>query len=181
MPLTEWWTISGSPPSRGRDLVSAELIVRSSIDRDSAALLDRIATVRPRLLAIARSMNAPEPEDLVQSTIEIAIRRSVQLRDPDKLWPWLVAIQTREQFRWSRRLRVIALHGDSAPKTVELETFTDLRDALASLPPRIRASVVLHHMADLSVADTARALGTSENTVKSQLRVGLGRLREALE
>jgi RNA polymerase sigma factor (sigma-70 family) len=161
-------------------VVSAELIVRSSIARDSAALLDRIATVRPRLLAIARSMNAPEPEDLVQSTMEIAIRRSAQLRDPDKLWPWLVAIQTRELFRWGRRLRLIVVHRESGPGTVELETFTDLREALAALPPRIRASVVLHHMADLSVADTARAMGTSENTVKSQLRVGLSRLKEAL-
>jgi RNA polymerase sigma factor (sigma-70 family) len=126
-------------------------------------------------------MNAPEPEDLVQSTMEIAIRRCAQLRDQDKLWPWLVAIQTLELFRWTRRLRLIVVHAPTAPGTVELETFTDLRDALAGLPPRIRASVVLHHMADLSVADTARALGTSENTVKSQLRVGLGRLREALE
>lgn len=161
-------------------MVSAELIVRASIDRDSAALLDRIATVRPRLLAIARSMNAAEPEDLVQSTIEIAIRRSGQLRDPDKLWPWLVAIQTRELFRWTRRLRVMVLHQESGPGIVELEAFTDLRDALAALPPRIRASVVLHHMADLSVAETARLLGTSENTVKSQLRVGLSRLKESL-
>lgn len=35
-------------------------------------------------------------------------------------------------------------------------------------------------MTGLSVAETAVALGTSENTVKSQLRVGLSRLRGLL-
>ena len=40
--------------------------------------------------------------------------------------------------------------------------------ALASLTPRRRACVVLRYYHDLSVADTARALGCSEGTVKSQ-------------
>jgi DNA-directed RNA polymerase specialized sigma24 family protein len=46
---------------------------------------------------------------------------------------------------------------------------------------RLRNLVIaLHHLAGLSVAETARALGVSENTVKSQLKTGLGRLREEL-
>jgi RNA polymerase sigma factor (sigma-70 family) len=55
-----------------------------------------------------------------------------------------------------------------------------VRDALRRLSPRVRAAVVLHHMVGLSVRETAAALGTSENTVKSQLKAGLQRLREAL-
>ena len=45
----------------------------------------------------------------------------------------------------------------------------------------MRAAVVLHHMVGLPVRDAASALGVSENTVKTQLRTGLARLREALE
>jgi len=44
----------------------------------------------------------------------------------------------------------------------------------------MRAAIALHHLSGLSVAETARALGVSENTVKSQLKTGLGRLREEL-
>ena len=55
-----------------------------------------------------------------------------------------------------------------------------VRRALSSLPRRMRAAVVLHHMAGLSVTETAAALGVSENTVKSQLKTGLARLRGAL-
>jgi RNA polymerase sigma factor (sigma-70 family) len=55
-----------------------------------------------------------------------------------------------------------------------------IRDALRGLPPRMRAAIVLHHMAGLTVPQVARALDRSENTIRSQLRVGLQRLREAL-
>jgi DNA-directed RNA polymerase specialized sigma24 family protein len=39
---------------------------------------------------------------------------------------------------------------------------------------------VLHYLADLSVAEVARAMGISENTTKGHLKAGLGRLREEL-
>jgi DNA-directed RNA polymerase specialized sigma24 family protein len=39
---------------------------------------------------------------------------------------------------------------------------------------------VLRYYADLSVEAVAEALGTSPNTVKTQLRVGLDRLRTAI-
>jgi len=52
--------------------------------------------------------------------------------------------------------------------------------ALAELPPRMRAAVVLRHIHDASVAETAEALGCSEGTVKSQTARGLAHLRTAL-
>jgi RNA polymerase sigma-70 factor (sigma-E family) len=55
-----------------------------------------------------------------------------------------------------------------------------LMQALAQLPPRQRAVVVLRFYDDLSVADTARALGCTEGTVKSQTSDGLGALRRLL-
>ncbi len=53
-------------------------------------------------------------------------------------------------------------------------------DALAGLPPRRRACVVLRFHLDLSVAETARVLGCTEGTVKSQTSAALHHLRESL-
>jgi RNA polymerase sigma-70 factor (sigma-E family) len=54
---------------------------------------------------------------------------------------------------------------------------TALVDALRDLAPRQRACVVLRYFEDLTVADTARLLGCSEGTVKSQTARALASLR----
>jgi RNA polymerase sigma-70 factor (sigma-E family) len=56
-----------------------------------------------------------------------------------------------------------------------------LLHALAQLPPRRRACVVLRYFDDLSVAETAAALGCVEGTVKSQTARGIDELRSILE
>ena len=52
--------------------------------------------------------------------------------------------------------------------------------ALADLPPRQRATVVLRHYWGLSVEETATDLGVSAGTVKSQTSHALRRLEQAL-
>ncbi|MFD5828377.1 SigE family RNA polymerase sigma factor [Lentzea sp. NPDC060358] len=52
--------------------------------------------------------------------------------------------------------------------------------ALAQLPEKMRAVLVLRFFDDLSEADTARALGCGVGTVKSQTSRGLARLRELM-
>jgi RNA polymerase sigma factor (sigma-70 family) len=58
----------------------------------------------------------------------------------------------------------------------------DLRDALvralAELPPRQRAVLVLRYWEELTEAETAAMLGCSEGTVKAAASRGLRRLRE---
>jgi RNA polymerase sigma-70 factor (sigma-E family) len=56
-----------------------------------------------------------------------------------------------------------------------------LRQTLTELAPRQRAVVVLRHFLEYDVASTARILGCSEGTVKSQNAKALARLRELLD
>src|SRR5262245_54839672 len=56
-----------------------------------------------------------------------------------------------------------------------------IMQALADLPPRQRACVVLRYYEDLSVEEVARTLRCREGTVKSQTARGLVTLRSAFE
>jgi RNA polymerase sigma factor (sigma-70 family) len=96
-----------------------------------------------------------------------------------------LAIEAHEAFRVGRRLRraltldagVTQIASDGAPN----DELLSLREAVHRLPERIRAAVVLHYMAGLTVEETAGAMGVSQNTVKTQLRIGLDKLREVLD
>ena len=52
--------------------------------------------------------------------------------------------------------------------------------ALAQLPPRQRAVVVLRYYEDLTEAQTASVLGCAVGTVKSQGAAALGKLRDLM-
>jgi RNA polymerase sigma factor (sigma-70 family) len=154
------------------------------VARDAVA--DALAAHGPVLLATARviTLDLDEAQDLVQTTFEIALRQRDSLRDPAALRAWLLRVEVREAFRLVRRLRrLVSLDGrvaELATPVPDLAQRADVRAGLDRLPPRIRAAIALHHMAGLSVAETAVAMGTSENTVRSQLKTGLARLREDL-
>ncbi|GAA3597140.1 SigE family RNA polymerase sigma factor [Kineosporia mesophila] len=55
-----------------------------------------------------------------------------------------------------------------------------VRVALATLPARMRAVVILRYWLDLSVEDSARMLGCTQGTVKSQAAKGTAKLRDLL-
>ena len=67
-----------------------------------------------------------------------------------------------------------------APPAGSTEDRIVLLTALAKVPPRQRAALVLRYWEDLSVEDTAQALRCSPGTVKSQAARGLDALRGLL-
>jgi DNA-directed RNA polymerase specialized sigma24 family protein len=77
------------------------------------------------------------------------------------------------ELRHRVRVPALVVHHD---RPVQL----DLQRALARLPLRKRACVVLRYFADLTEEETAAALGVSVGTVKSQTHKALAQLREDL-
>ena len=145
-----------------------------------------LAVQMPVLLASARLALSNEAEawDAVQSTVEAALKNAESLREPAALRYWLLAIQSRQILRMRRRARRalsldIAQLGFPSSPGPSLDGLA-VRDALALLPLRIRTAVVLHYMVGQTIAEVAGSMGVSENTVKSQVRVGAAKLREIL-
>ncbi len=69
--------------------------------------------------------------------------------------------------------------GERVANQPDVATAVTLRAAVAALPPRQRAAVVCRYFADLSVAETARALGCREGTVKALTHQALAALRRS--
>jgi RNA polymerase sigma-70 factor (sigma-E family) len=84
--------------------------------------------------------------------------------------------------RWRREQSVAELPEQPDPRPwPEAANGDMIRAALAELPRRMRAAVVLRHWLDLSVEETADLLHCSEGTVKSQTAKAISRLRGLLD
>jgi RNA polymerase sigma-70 factor (sigma-E family) len=168
-------------PSRTRSMRRSD---RAREDQFRAYVLQS----RGRLLRTATllaSGNAHQAEDLVQTVL---LRMYVS-------WP-RIRSDTRDAY--ARKMLVNAHlderrrpyarhelnHAEVPDVAVEAapppDTDAAVFRALAELPPRMRAAVILRHLHDASVAETADALGCSEGTVKSQTARGLAQLRATL-
>ncbi|OLF05931.1 RNA polymerase subunit sigma-24 [Actinophytocola xinjiangensis] len=116
-------------------------------------------------------------EDLVQTSLAKwwAARRRVT-GDPE---PYVRRIMVNEfASGWRRRWR--GERPTAEPPDTHgpaIEPHTDLWAALANLPRRQRAVIVLRFFDDLTEADTAKTLGVSVGTVKSQTARALATLR----
>jgi len=161
-----------------------EAVIRQS---DAPSLGDLLAEHGRQLHAVAYLIlrDRSEAEDVVAETLITAHEKGHRLRHDTALRAWLLRVATNHALGLRRRQRRI-VHLRVLPETPLRDPTGLAADrivlsaALAELPPRMRAAIVLRYYADLSVEGVADALGTSTNTVKSQLRVGLGRLRASI-
>jgi len=121
-------------------------------------------------------------EDLVQTALASCWPRWSSISSPDA---YVRRAILRAFLSWRRRgssgeRPVSVVPEASAPDAVEpAEVRTAVRSALGALAPRERAAVVLRYYADLSVAETAAALGVSEGAVKRYASDGLAALRSS--
>jgi RNA polymerase sigma-70 factor (sigma-E family) len=130
--------------------------------------------------------SAAEAEDILQSALERAYSNWHRLhRDADPE-PYVRRIIVNLAISRARRraiLRLIPVHSppDMPAPRGDVELRHVLFDALRALPPRQRAVMVLRYWEDMTEAQTARILGCSVGTVKSQASKALARLRVLLD
>src|SRR4051794_19227612 len=161
-------------------------------DRDSE-FVDFVTAQRTALVRMARLLTAGDDaaaEDLVQTTLTRLYVHWPRVRRAGNPVGYARTSLTHafvdERRRaYSRRETPTDQLSEQLGETAAHEDDRDLAHtvlaALGTLAPRQRAVVVLRHFLDLDVAETARVLGCTTGTVKSQNAKALDRLRSVLE
>lgn len=158
-------------------------------DRGEVLDLDALYSASYRRLVIqmyAICGDRADAEDAVQEAFITALRKRRTLRSVQNPEAWIRTVALRRLHRGWRHNAVVRRHqaatspdtatgaGEVGPDHVALVA------ALALLDRGQREVVVLHHLADLSVAEIAEQLEIPIGTVKSRLGRGRHRLGELL-
>ncbi|WP_371671633.1 SigE family RNA polymerase sigma factor [Streptomyces sp. NBC_00289] len=128
--------------------------------------------------------DAHHAEDLTQTALAKAYRswRRVSRSDnPEAYVRRMLVNCNSDRFRKRRVAESLTAAPPEVAGRDEAVSWADERSALltalAGLPPRQRAVVVMRYWEDLSEAEVADVLGCSPGTVKSQASKGLAKLR----
>ena len=167
-------------------------LVAAMVRRDPAGLDGVYRRYADRLYAycvmVLRDRDAAA--DAVQETFLLASERAAQLRDPDRLRPWLYAIARNECLRLTRiRRRSTSLDeaGDVADEPVDagagvhaLQLRELIGAASASLSAADREVIDLSVRHGLDAAEVGAVLGVSSNHAHARMSRARGQLQRAL-
>ena len=156
---------------------------------DSSQFTAYVRTKGPTLLRTARALtpNPADAEDLLQTALTKTYLAWDRIDDHRAVDGYVrrTLVNTRTS-QWRKR-KVDEFSTDELPEPqvtgqpdpVEQQAQRDaLLRAIARLPPRQRAMVVLRYYEDMSEVQTAEVLGVSVGTVKSAVSRALGKLRD---
>jgi RNA polymerase sigma-70 factor (sigma-E family) len=123
-------------------------------------------------------------EDLVQTALAKTYASWARVREVESAHAYARTTMVNTATSWFRRR---GWRNEQPTERLPATSYEDdpamrptVMQALAQLPPRQRAVVVLRFYDDLSVTATAQALGCAEGTVKSQTSDALAALRTLL-
>lgn len=148
-----------------------------------------------RLFTYAKMLVGDESaaEDLVQDTLERALRASDRFRAGTNAGAWLTRIMKNlftDRYRHKVAIREISLEHLSGrlvaeaprePNYLDVVTNTDVLAALADVGGRLRETFVLRHLDGLSYEEIAARFGVPMSTIGTRLRRARLRLRRLIE
>ena len=139
---------------------------------------------RPLTLQLYAYLNdRHEAQDVVQEAFCRALLRWNRLMGYDDPVAWVRRVAwnlATNRFHQLRRYRLFLRHQREEHVPAPNPDHVVLTTALAKLPANLRQAVVMHYLADLSVAEIAEQTGVAQGTVKSWLHRGRMKLAATL-
>ena len=165
-----------------RDSLAARL---RAGDRAAAAELVNIYYKRIYLYMRRLGHNRQVSEDLTQESFFSAWHHIGQLRDGKALDSWLYRIASnisKLYWRKHKHKEIVGIEGidikDSSEEVGRYEQLEQLKNGIARLPFKLRQTIVLHYMQQLTITESAEAAEVKEGTFKSRLNRALKALRK---
>jgi RNA polymerase sigma-70 factor (ECF subfamily) len=147
--------------------------------------LDQVEPWRRDLYRYCRGLTGSvwDAEDLVQESLLRAFAKLSELHwdvESPRAWLFLVATNVwRDRVRRSEPEALPEAWDEAAPEEpARAEVREALLELARALPPQERAALLMKDVFDLSLEETARAIGTSKGAVKAALHRGRQRLGE---
>ncbi|WBB66670.1 SigE family RNA polymerase sigma factor [Micromonospora sp. WMMD812] len=157
-------------------------------DASEQEFVEYLSARLPMLHRLAYSLcgDGDEADDLVQEAATRIFQRWSRVAGADQIDAYVRSVVVRLFLDGRRkgwwRIRLFAAPPDiRQTEDRGVEDRTVLWQALAQVPPRQRAVLVLRFLHDLPVDEVARAMGCSAGTVKSQTAHGLAAMRRLLD
>lgn len=162
-------------------------LIRRTLAGDGCAFAALVDRYRGMVYGTAfHSLGSPEDaQDAAQDVFLHAYGRLRELRDGDKLAPWLRRMTMNRCADLRRRdSKRLSAHGEEVTHPSEaMEHVTTrllVRDALGRLSDKTRLTVILCYVSGYSHAEVARFLEVPRNTVRSHLLHAKRQLREEM-
>lgn len=157
--------------------------------RDDADVHDYCRQLRPRLVGTLVLLlgDVGVAEEIAQETLARVWLRWRQLADLAEAaraaWAYRVAVNLgrswlRRRMAERRALRRLGGRAEAVHVDPDAAEAVAVRRAVAALPRRQRAAVILRFYADLSVEEVAEVMGCAPGTVKALTHQGLRALRD---
>lgn len=134
------------------------------------------------LLAYSYVHNEADALDVVQESACKAITQCKNLKDTEKLLPWLCRIVVNTSLDLLRS-QVKEQPTEELPETATVDKYEefDLKEALNRLEPKNCAIIILRYFEDMKIEDIALVVDENVNTVKARLYRSLKKLRVQLD
>jgi RNA polymerase sigma-70 factor (ECF subfamily) len=184
------------------DKDSDSVLVAAAKHGDTQAFEELVLRHKQRVLAVAQRItnNREDAEDAAQESFHKAFLHLHAFQEKSRFSTWLTRIAMNEAFMLLRRRRgvfeVLPESFEDGVKSTS-EAFVDqspnpeescwrrertrlLAEAINRLGPKIRSTILLRHIEERSVEETARILGASISAVKARVFQGRRTLRGTL-
>lgn len=151
---------------------------------DKNEFSQRVLEAEQTLYRISKSIliNEADCEDAVQEAILRAYAKQDSLREVKYFKTWLVRILINECYQLLRSKKQELPYEDYfQEQQAEVNTYSELYDAILRLDRKHRLPVILFYMEGYSVEETARILKIPAGTVKSRLSRGRKQLKKFLD